>query len=59
MGGYTAVYNSTDVKNATIDVVAGVVTGLADLANPLGLVIVAGIVLGILFGVINLLRRQA
>jgi len=55
---YTATYGTEDIEEAVIDLMAGIFAGIASMANPYGIVIIALLVLGGLFSVIGTLKTR-
>ena len=53
---YTQVYSTTDVQEATVDVVAGMFDGFASMSKVLGIGVVALVILGIIAGFIVKVR---
>jgi len=56
---YTQVYDTTDVQEAVVDVVAGLFDGFASMSEVLGIGIVALVILGIIAGFISKVRGLA
>jgi len=55
---YCATYGATDVPGVVVDIIGGVLVGLAQSANPLVWAIVAGMILTIMVGVVLLFKRM-
>jgi len=56
--GYTALYNTTQMKWAVGDVIAGLLAGVSSLAETYGIAIIALAVVGTLFGILALIKRR-
>jgi len=56
--GYVSTYGTEDIEAAVIDLLGGIFAGLASMANPYGIVLIALLVLGGLFSVIGTLKSK-